>query len=78
MDMRDLQKDEPMVGLSKLILGCVYCISGRIESGIENFRKCLDMRQHLAPNLEDAHISAFAQYELGSLMLRNDEVGASK
>ncbi|XP_023310382.1 tetratricopeptide repeat protein 39C-like [Anoplophora glabripennis] len=69
----DLQKDEPMKGLSKLILGCAYCNSGQIELGIENFRKCLDMRQGLAPNLEDAHISAFAQYELGAHLLRNEE-----
>lgn len=72
--IEDLQKDEPMKGLSRLILGSAYCIGGQIELGIESFRKCLNMRQNLTPNSEDAHISAFSQYELGSLLLKNEQV----
>ncbi|KAJ8923161.1 hypothetical protein NQ315_001715 [Exocentrus adspersus] len=70
------QLDEPMVGLSNLILGCAYGISGQVELAIDSFRKCLDKRSDLAPNAEDLHVSAFAQYELGVLLLRTEETKA--
>lgn len=65
---------EPMVGLSKLIEGNCYCNLGRYEEGITCFRECLRMRGCLPTNSEDSHVSAFAQYELGALLLRNQQV----
>lgn len=65
---------EPMIGLSKLIEGNCYCNLGRCEDGIACFRRCLEMRRHLPNNADDSHVSAFAQYELGGLLLRNQQV----
>lgn len=69
-----MANDEPMIGLSKLILGCAYCVQKRFDEAVENFRKCLDMRKNLPANAEDAHVSAFCQYELAALLLRSEEV----
>ncbi|KAJ8971625.1 hypothetical protein NQ314_000608 [Rhamnusium bicolor] len=72
-EISDEENDEPMTGLSKLILGCTYCVQRQYEQGIEYFRKCLEMRKNIAPNADDAHVSAFCQYELGALLLRKEE-----
>lgn len=65
---------EPMLALSKLILGCCYCIQRQYSLGVENFRLCLEMRKGLANNAIDAHVSAFSQYELGALLIKTPEV----
>lgn len=65
---------EPMLGISKLIEGSCLCNLGRHENGVLAFRQCLDQRKELPNNSEDAHVSAFAQYELGALLVRKDEV----
>lgn len=67
--------NEPMLGLSKLILGCCYCIQRQYPKGIENFKLCLELRKDLPSNAVDAHISAFSHYELGALMIKTNEVG---
>ncbi|KAJ8957402.1 hypothetical protein NQ318_004882 [Aromia moschata] len=72
-EVTDDENDEPMKGLSKLILGCAYCIQGMYEEGLLNFRKCLEARKGIAYNVEDAHVSAFALYELGALLIRTEE-----
>ncbi|CAH1116013.1 unnamed protein product [Phaedon cochleariae] len=64
---------EPMRGLSSLILGCSYCVQNQNDKAVESFRICLDVRKNLAPNCSDAHISAFCQYELASLLVKNEE-----
>ncbi|KAJ8986120.1 hypothetical protein NQ317_005590 [Molorchus minor] len=64
---------EPMTGLSKLVLGCAHCILGMFDEGVLNFRKCLEDRKNIAPSADDAHISAFAQYELGCFLIRREE-----
>ncbi|XP_063917509.1 tetratricopeptide repeat protein 39C-like isoform X2 [Zophobas morio] len=68
--------NEPMLGLSKLILGCCYCIQRQYPKGIENFKLCLELRKDLPSNAVDAHISAFSHYELGALMIKTNETKA--
>lgn len=65
---------EPMLGLSKLILGCCYCIQRQYSMGIKNFRLCLEIRKDIANNAIDAHVSAFSQYELGALLIKTNDV----
>lgn len=66
--------DEPMKGLSRLILGCTYCVKREFENAVRSFRECLNQRKNVPKNADDAHVSAFAQYELGALLLKNDQV----
>lgn len=68
------ETDEPIKGLSSLILGCSYCIMKKYESAVASFRECLNVRRNIPKNSDDAHVSAFAQYELGALLLRNEQV----
>ncbi|XP_008197438.1 tetratricopeptide repeat protein 39C isoform X2 [Tribolium castaneum] len=67
---------EPMLGLSKLILGCCNCIQRQFSAGIANFRQCLDLRKGCPNNAVDAHVSAFSQYELGALLIKTNETKA--
>uniref|UniRef100_A0A182PRV8 Tetratricopeptide repeat protein 39C n=1 Tax=Anopheles epiroticus TaxID=199890 RepID=A0A182PRV8_9DIPT len=64
---------EPMVGISRLILGaCLSCLA-RYEEAIGAFRQCIFMREageH--QDQQDMHISAFAYYELAVLLLRQE------
>lgn len=69
-----MPEDEPMVGLSKLILGCSYCVQKQYDYGIANLRKCLELRKTIPSNASDAHISAFCQYELAALLVKNCQV----
>ncbi|RZC32640.1 tetratricopeptide repeat protein 39C-like [Asbolus verrucosus] len=74
--IRDGEIQEPMLGLSKLILGCCYCIQRRYLEGINKFRICLEQRRNLPNNAVDAHVSAFSQYELGSLLIKSFDTKA--
>lgn len=71
-------KDEPRKGLSSLILGACYNIQNDIIKAEICFRKCLEQRRHEAFNAEDAHISAFARYELGNILIHNQQVNYKK
>lgn len=66
--------DEPMIGISQLIMGSAYCVQNQYNDGIASFRKCLEVRHNIPPNAEDAHVSAFSQYELGALLIKCPEV----
>lgn len=68
------RNQEPMLGLSELIAGSARCILKEFEEGIKSFRKCLEIRKDLPATAEDAHISAFAQFELGAILTKNPEV----
>ncbi|KAG5881848.1 hypothetical protein JTB14_017906 [Gonioctena quinquepunctata] len=70
------QNDEPMPGLSKLILGCALCNRGLQYDALKPFRECMDMRKNVALDSYDAHVSAFCQYELGALLLRDEQTRA--
>lgn len=63
-----------MKGLSKLILGCAYIVKREHKLAITSYRDCLSERNNIPKNSDDAHVSAFAQYELGALLIRSDEV----
>lgn len=65
---------EPMMGLADLIQGSSLCILKRYNEGMDKFRSCLEKRKNLPLSLNGAHISAFAQYELGLLLIRNEQV----
>ncbi|XP_074035957.1 tetratricopeptide repeat protein 39C isoform X1 [Leptinotarsa decemlineata] len=72
ISLRD-PNDEPMKGLSKLIIGYTCCIQRFYGEAMEMFRDCLELRKNISPISDDAHISAFCQFELGSLLLMNEE-----
>uniref|UniRef100_A0A1Y1LC40 Tetratricopeptide repeat protein 39C n=1 Tax=Photinus pyralis TaxID=7054 RepID=A0A1Y1LC40_PHOPY len=61
---------EPMLGLALLIRGTCHCILKEYEVGIECLRQCLEIRKELPHNADDAHVSAFAQYELGHILMK--------
>ncbi|XP_049278684.1 tetratricopeptide repeat protein 39C-like [Anopheles funestus] len=67
---------EPMVGISRLILGaCLSCLA-RYDEAIRAFRECIAMREKLDnQDQQDTHISAFAYYELAVLLLRQQQHG---
>ncbi|CAG9773744.1 unnamed protein product [Ceutorhynchus assimilis] len=64
---------EPRLGLTLLILGSCHSIKNNSREAAECFRKCLESRAHALNNAEDAHISAFAQYELGNILAQSLE-----
>ncbi|XP_066139860.1 tetratricopeptide repeat protein 39C-like [Euwallacea fornicatus] len=66
-------KDEPKKGMANLILGSCYGIQQQYKEAANCFRKCLDQRTNEPGNAEDAHISAFAQYELGNILIQHSE-----
>lgn len=63
-----------MAGLSYLIEGNCYFILNNVDDAVASFRKCLEIRNSMPHNAQDAHISAFAQYELGTVLIRNSDV----
>ncbi|KAI4456614.1 tetratricopeptide repeat protein 39 family member [Holotrichia oblita] len=64
---------EPTIGLAKLIEGSCLCILRRFNDGMEKFRECLEQRKNEPYTSTEAHVSAFAQYELGLLLVRTNE-----
>ncbi|XP_053658534.1 tetratricopeptide repeat protein 39C-like [Anopheles marshallii] len=70
---------EPMVGISRLILGaCLSCLA-RYDEAIRAFRECISMRERFDhQEQQDTHISAFAYYELAVLLLRQQNDGAGE
>jgi len=71
------QLNEPMKGLAKLILGaCHGCLKNHDEAIIA-YKECIEQRGEL---IDDLHISAFAHFELGMLLLkhRNDKTEARR
>lgn len=60
--------------MANLILGSCYNIQKDFKQAAECFRKCLEQRKNELHNAEDAHISAFAQYELGNILAQIKEV----
>ncbi|XP_060521786.1 tetratricopeptide repeat protein 39C-like isoform X2 [Cylas formicarius] len=65
-------EDEPMKGLTNFVRGMCFCIGKSEEEAAACFRKCLDERKHEEMSAEDAHISAFAQFELGYLLVQKE------
>ncbi|KAF5284352.1 hypothetical protein FQR65_LT13569 [Abscondita terminalis] len=64
---------EPMIGLALLIEGSCHTIMNRYQDAVFCFRECLELRKNLAHTAQDAHVSAFAAFELGQLLIKNDE-----
>lgn len=63
--------NEPMIGLSKLILGTCHRLRGNFELAIKSYRDCIELRNDV--NIQnDFHISAFAHFELATTLLRFD------
>lgn len=63
-----------MPGMSKLFLGSAYYVNKEYEKAVRSFQECLKCRVNIPKNADDAHISAFAQYELGALLMKNEDV----
>ncbi|CAH1984671.1 unnamed protein product [Acanthoscelides obtectus] len=67
------EEDEPMIGLSKLILGGALCVQRHYDQAEECFKKCLELRKDIPTNADDSHVSAFCLYELGLLLLKKEQ-----
>lgn len=63
-----------MVGLSELIQASCYSLKKDSTNSIEILRRLIDERKDLPNNVNDAHVSAFANYELGLLLVKEPEV----
>lgn len=63
--------NEPMKGLAKLVLGSCHGQLKNYDEAIIAYKECIEQRGEL---LDDLHISAFAHFELGMLLMkhRND------
>jgi predicted negative regulator of RcsB-dependent stress response len=77
----ELVTSEPMEGLSSLIKGAVLCCLGQTDEAVASFRACLEQRKGHPTNMVegeestgDHHISAFAMYELASILCQNQQV----
>lgn len=78
----ELLKNEPMVGIGWLIQGSASLVianrsniqnncTAYLSNAVDAFRLCL---KHRSKCSEDAHVSAFAQYELALLLLKDETV----
>ncbi|CAH0563976.1 unnamed protein product [Brassicogethes aeneus] len=65
--------EQPMKGMSKLILGNCYSLKREDEIAVKEFRECLLARKDCSYNAVDAHVSAFSQFELASILCRDVE-----
>jgi hypothetical protein len=73
-----------MEGLRQLIMGAAQCCLGLHEEAVASFRTCLAKRSELDAyetgggetpgQTGDHHISAFALYELGTLLCKDPKV----
>jgi hypothetical protein len=74
-----------MEGLRHLVMGAAQCSLGLHEEAVASFRTCLAKRDELEPcetgggitgqtGSGDHHVSAFALYELGTLLCKNPKV----
>lgn len=63
-----------MPGLAMLIRGECYTIEGSTNEAIQSYRNCLAIRENVKNNKDDSHISAYAEYALGCLLLKQKEV----
>ncbi|XP_025834093.1 tetratricopeptide repeat protein 39C isoform X1 [Agrilus planipennis] len=74
----ELLDDDPvnksMVGLDKLVSGFCYTIKCNEEEAVGKFREGLNERKDFPNTADDAHISAFLNYELGILLVKKTEV----
>lgn len=72
---RDLL-NEPMKGLAKLVLATCHTCLKNYDEAIIAYRECIEQRGEL---LDDLHISAFAHFELATLLLKHkNEVSYSR
>ncbi|KAI5698075.1 hypothetical protein M8J75_001344 [Diaphorina citri] len=72
-DCLSCQDEEPMVGLSKLILGASLNYLGRKTEALTALESVLLARKDTPTNAPDAHITAFALYEMGIILIQNYE-----
>jgi hypothetical protein len=61
--------NEPMLGLTKLIIGLCHVCLKNVEEAINALRECIAVRVDEFEN--DMHVSAFAHYELAMLLLKH-------
>ncbi|XP_063710057.1 tetratricopeptide repeat protein 39C-like isoform X2 [Culicoides brevitarsis] len=64
---RDLL-NEPMKGLAKLVLATCHTCLKEYDEAIIAYRECIEQRGEL---LDDLHVSAFAHFELATLLLKH-------
>lgn len=63
-----------MIGLRLLVLGAALNSRGKSSEAVQSFKEVLTLRQSLPKTADDAHISAFALYELSMILLREESV----
>lgn len=73
-------KREPMPGLCDLIEGAICLCVPNYEKAVSIFENCLEKRNNMKPNSEsdsndnNDHISAFAMFELATILVQKPEV----
>lgn len=72
-----------MAGLRFLIAGSVWGLHDDRENSISCFRQCLSARNFscsdtVSPDIHDKHITVFALYELGVLLIDSTNVSCQK
>lgn len=60
-------QDEPMVGLQHLLIGGARMARKEYQPAINAYRRCIAKRANITT--QDMHISAFAHFELATLLL---------
>nr|XP_018908423.1 PREDICTED: tetratricopeptide repeat protein 39C-like [Bemisia tabaci] len=75
-DCSESRDQEPMVGLRLLVLGAALNSRGKSSEAVQSFKEVLTLRQSLPKTADDAHISAFALYELSMILLREESTRA--
>lgn len=71
--VENISINEPMTGISHLVIAsCQSCLQNFPEA-IKAYKNCIEIRSAV-DNPEDAHISAFAHYELAVLLVKHGNV----
>lgn len=71
---------DTIVGVRDLIEGAVKMCTSDFEKAVAGFRKCLEKRSEIKLNQENNatenydHVSAFAMFEMATILLQNSEV----
>lgn len=70
-------RNEPLIGVSYLIIGASYSKLKMFDEAIYSYRKCVTYCDRLAESVALEHIPAFANYELALLLLKSNQEDVS-
>lgn len=69
----NIYKNEPMTGISHLVIASCHSCLQNFPEAINSYKNCIETRSTI-DTPEDAHISAFAHYELAVLLVKHENV----